>query len=111
MPPLYNSRVTYTDADGDAPLAGDPRVHIRKGGVEIADSPFTMAEVDPLDADVSDGKWDTYTTPLAPPPPPPRAPTPPSASPAPAATKLGAPAGPAPPADAPDVLNRPPTAD
>jgi len=106
MATLYNYRVNYTDADGDAPLAGDPRVHIRKGGVEIADSPFTMAEVDPLDADVSDGKWYTYTTTLAP-----RGTDYTFDFTATDATKLAATDWPAPPADAPDVLNRPPTAD
>jgi hypothetical protein len=35
--------VNYTDADNDTPLAGDPKVHILKGGVEIADSPAMMA--------------------------------------------------------------------
>jgi len=33
------------DADGDAPMAGYPRVHILKGGQEIAGSPFAMAFV------------------------------------------------------------------
>jgi hypothetical protein len=34
--------VRYADQDGDAPALGSPRVHIRKGGVEIAGSPFAM---------------------------------------------------------------------
>ena len=38
-------RVKYTDADGDAPKSGYPRVHIKKGGVEISGSPVTMSYV------------------------------------------------------------------
>jgi pimeloyl-ACP methyl ester carboxylesterase len=40
----FTFRVKYTDADGDAPLTGFPKVHIKKGGVEIENSPFTMTE-------------------------------------------------------------------
>jgi len=99
-------RVNYTDADGDPPASGDPKVHIRKGGVPIAGSPFAMAAVDPLDADVTDGKWYAYAIPLAL-----------------RGTDYtyyftsGDAAGkaatdwPAPPADAPDLVNRGPTAD
>ncbi|MBI4801290.1 MAG: hypothetical protein HY796_02090 [Elusimicrobia bacterium] len=35
-------RVKYTDADNDAPLAGYPKLYIKKGGAEISGSPFTM---------------------------------------------------------------------
>jgi len=59
-------RVNYTDWDNDAPLAGDPKVRIWKGGIEITGSPFAMAEVDPLDTDVADGKWYTLATTLSP---------------------------------------------
>ncbi len=38
----FNYRVKYTDADGDAPMSGHPRVHILKGGREINGSPFAM---------------------------------------------------------------------
>lgn len=38
-------RVKYIDADNDAPLNGYPKVHIVKGGVDIAGSPFTMTYV------------------------------------------------------------------
>ncbi|OGS24546.1 MAG: hypothetical protein A2297_10375 [Elusimicrobia bacterium RIFOXYB2_FULL_48_7] len=38
-------RVTYTDADNEAPGAGYPKVHIRKNGAAIAGSPFAMAYV------------------------------------------------------------------
>lgn len=38
----FTYRVTYTDADGDAPMSGYPRVHILKGGSEINGSPFAM---------------------------------------------------------------------
>ncbi|MDD5209320.1 MAG: kelch repeat-containing protein [Elusimicrobiales bacterium] len=37
--------VKYTDADNDAPLSGYPKVHIKKGGVEISGSPFAMTFV------------------------------------------------------------------
>ena len=39
----YVYRVKYTDADNDAPASGYPRLHITKGGVAIAGSPFTMS--------------------------------------------------------------------
>ena len=35
-------RVKYTDPDNDAPLASNPKVHIKAGGVEISGSPFAM---------------------------------------------------------------------
>ena len=38
-------RVKYTDADNDMPLAGYPKVHIKKGGAEITGSPFAMTLV------------------------------------------------------------------
>ena len=38
-------RVKYIDADNDAPLSDYPKVHIKKGGVDIAGSPFTMTYV------------------------------------------------------------------
>ena len=38
-------RVKYTDTENDAPLSGYPKVHIKKGGIEIADSPFAMSYV------------------------------------------------------------------
>jgi len=52
-------RVMYTDADNNPPLAGG--VHIFKGTVEIENSPFTLAEVDPLDTNYVDGKLYTST--------------------------------------------------
>jgi len=99
-------RVMYTDADDDLPAAGDPRVHVLRGAVEISGSPFTMTEVDALDVDVTDGKLYAFATTL-------------SAR----ATNYtyyfnasddagnAAPDWPSAPADAPDVLNRAPTAD
>jgi hypothetical protein len=39
----YTFRVTYSDADGNPPAPGHPRVHILKGGKEIERSPFEMA--------------------------------------------------------------------
>jgi len=53
-------RVNYTDGDNDGPAAGYPKVHIMKGGIEIAGSPFAMNEVNPGDTDYSDGKLYTY---------------------------------------------------
>ncbi|HKZ63500.1 MAG TPA: PKD domain-containing protein, partial [Thermoplasmata archaeon] len=103
---IYAYRVNYTDADGDPPLAVEPKVHIRMGGVEVANSPFPMTAVDPLDADVTDGKWYTYTTTLAS-----RGTDYTYDFTATDATGLAGMDWPAPPADAPDVLNRPPTAD
>lgn len=41
----FTFRVKYADADGDAPLTGYPKIHVKKGGVEINNSPFTMTEV------------------------------------------------------------------
>ena len=38
-------RVQYADADNDPPADGYPNVHIKKGGVDIAGSPFAMAYV------------------------------------------------------------------
>jgi hypothetical protein len=38
-------RVKYTDADNDAPKSDYPKVHIKKGGVEITGSPFAMTYV------------------------------------------------------------------
>lgn len=39
-------RISYSDVDGDAPLLGYPKVHIRNSSGEIANSPFTMTAVD-----------------------------------------------------------------
>lgn len=38
----FTYRVKYSDADGDTPMSGYPRVHILKGGSEINGSPFAM---------------------------------------------------------------------
>lgn len=39
---MFTYRVKYTDADGNPPMSGFPRVHVLKGGVEITGSPFAM---------------------------------------------------------------------
>jgi hypothetical protein len=39
----FDFRILFSDLDGDAPMAGDPRVHITKGGKPIEGSPFSMA--------------------------------------------------------------------
>ncbi|MBA7506538.1 hypothetical protein ES706_05229 [subsurface metagenome] len=54
-------RVRYTDQDDDGPASGYPKVHIKKGGLEIDGSPFAMSEVDPGDTNYTDGKLYTYT--------------------------------------------------
>jgi outer membrane protein assembly factor BamB len=41
----FTFRVKYADANSDAPLAGYPKLHIKKAGAEIAGSPFTMTFV------------------------------------------------------------------
>ncbi|MDD2806791.1 MAG: carboxypeptidase-like regulatory domain-containing protein, partial [Elusimicrobiales bacterium] len=41
----YTFRVKYTDMDGLAPAAGFPKVHVYRGGAEIAGGPFTMTYV------------------------------------------------------------------
>ncbi len=42
----FKFSIRYTDSDGDAPMAGYPRVHILKGGVEITGSPFSMSDLE-----------------------------------------------------------------
>ncbi len=54
-------RVKYVEQNNDAPAQGFPKVHILKGGSEISDSPFSMAEVDEGDTDYTDGKIYSYT--------------------------------------------------
>src|SRR3989339_1251823 len=58
----YIFRVKYADADNDAPFSNYPKLHIKKGGVEISSSPFIMTEVDSNDTTCSDGKLYTYST-------------------------------------------------
>ena len=41
----FTYRVKYTDADGDLPATGSPRVHVLDQGVEITGSPFAMTLV------------------------------------------------------------------
>jgi hypothetical protein len=38
----FTYQVKYSDIDNDAPAAGNPKVHISKGGSPISGSPFTM---------------------------------------------------------------------
>jgi len=98
-------RVMYTDTDNDLPAAGDPRVHIFQGGSDITGSPFSMTAVDGLDVDVTDGKIYSFTTTL-----PMRATDYTYYFTASDAMANAAADWPASPADAPDVLNRAPTA-
>jgi len=54
-------RVKYTDPDNDPPASGHPRLHIKKAGLEIEGSPFTMNQVDPGDTNYTNGKLYTFT--------------------------------------------------
>ena len=65
----FEYRVKYTDSDdpsGDAPNFGYPIVHIKKGGVEIAGSPFVMSPLDPFDTNYKDGAIYYYIVPVPP---------------------------------------------
>ncbi len=99
-------RVNYTDTDNETPLAGDPKVHILKGGIEISGSPFSMTAANPADTTYTDGKLYTYSTTLST-----RATDYAYYFSASNDTGSAAMDWPNPPADAPDVLNRGPTAD
>jgi endoglucanase len=48
-------RVAYADSDNDPPAPGYPRLHIRKGGVPISGSPFTLSAVDPAATNIVAG--------------------------------------------------------
>jgi len=54
-------RVKYTDPDNNPPASGYPKLHIKKAGVEIVGSPFTMNQVDPGDTNCTDGKLYTFS--------------------------------------------------
>ncbi len=41
----FTFRATYSDADGDAPAAGYPRLNLLKSGTPVAGSPFTLNQV------------------------------------------------------------------
>ncbi|PKN01541.1 MAG: hypothetical protein CVU77_04435 [Elusimicrobia bacterium HGW-Elusimicrobia-1] len=56
----FTYRVKYTDADNDAPLSGYPKVYIKRGGVNISGSPFTMTASD--SNAYSSGRGYTYST-------------------------------------------------
>ncbi len=60
---LFEYRVNYIDVDGDLPTATYPRIIIKKGGADLINT--SMLEVDPLDIDVTDGKWYNYSTTLS----------------------------------------------
>jgi hypothetical protein len=61
----FTYRVKYTDIDNDPPKDGYPKVHIKKGNVEITGSPFGMSAIDDNDTTYSDGKIYTYATTLS----------------------------------------------
>jgi len=54
-------RIEYAHKHNLPPKDGYPKVHILKGGLEIASSPFSMVEVDTTDTTYADGKPYTYT--------------------------------------------------
>ncbi|MDI6791459.1 MAG: FlgD immunoglobulin-like domain containing protein [bacterium] len=56
-------RVKYTDINNDQPKSGYPKIHIKKDGVEIAESPFIMTYVT---GDVTTGAIYSYSATLAP---------------------------------------------
>lgn len=63
----YMFRVKYIDSDDHEPRGGYPAVHVYLfPHIEISGSPFTLAETDPADRVVTDGKLYSYTMNLAP---------------------------------------------
>jgi hypothetical protein len=59
----FTYSVLYTDADGDAPRTGYPRLHILQAGTELPGSPFAMTLVS---GKPTTGAIYTYTTRLPP---------------------------------------------
>ncbi|MFB0526283.1 MAG: T9SS type A sorting domain-containing protein, partial [bacterium] len=57
----FTYRINYTDPNNDAPASGYPKLHIKRGGIEIDGSPFAMQEVNTGDKNYKDGKLYTYT--------------------------------------------------
>lgn len=62
---IFTYRVKYTDADNDASKSGYPKLYVKKSGINISSSPFTMSEVDATDTNYTDGKQWTYSTKLS----------------------------------------------
>ncbi len=66
---MYNTtfvyRIKYGDSDNDAPESGYPKLHIKKNGQEISNSPFSMSAIDNNDTTYTDGKIYSYSTTLA----------------------------------------------
>jgi subtilisin family serine protease len=58
-------RIEYTHKNNLPPKDGYPKVHILKGNLEIASSPFSMVEVDTTDTTYTDGKLYAYTRTLS----------------------------------------------
>ncbi|MCX7716408.1 MAG: hypothetical protein N2Z73_03230, partial [Endomicrobia bacterium] len=61
-PSTYTFQVKYIDIDNDPPASGYPKLHIKKGGIEISGSPFTMTYVS---GNYSTGANYTYSIKLA----------------------------------------------
>ncbi|MDD5688528.1 MAG: hypothetical protein PHE88_11935 [Elusimicrobia bacterium] len=59
---VFTYRIKYTDPDNDLPKTGNPELYIKKGGTNIAGSPFIMNQVDSNDVNCIDGKLYTYST-------------------------------------------------
>jgi len=53
---VFTFRIVYADPDGDLPAVGYPRLRILQDSVEIAGSPFPLAQLDSSDSNVVDGK-------------------------------------------------------
>ena len=58
----FTYNLKYADADNNAPKSGHPKLHISKGGIELAGSPFTMTY---SKGDYTSGVNCTYSTPLS----------------------------------------------
>lgn len=61
---IYKYFIRYIDENNDEPKTGYPRVHVKKNGREIKDSPFVMSELDTYDKNYADGKIYTVALPL-----------------------------------------------
>ena len=42
---VFTFKMKYADVDGDTPVSGYPKLHIKKGDAEISGSPFPMTEI------------------------------------------------------------------
>jgi outer membrane protein assembly factor BamB len=64
---IFKYRIKYSDVDDDPPYTDYPKVHIKKGGLDLSGSPFTMSFdiwADSLNPDYIHGAIYEYTTTL-----------------------------------------------